>query len=88
MANKVRKWVIRIDSKYFGCMNSSSRSFYMENNKLGWPIPNLKKLFSTAVAYKKKFKNGIISSWEDYNNNNNMSIYLFFIIDFYVYEFL
>ena len=56
-------------------MNSSSRSFYMENNKLGWPIPNLKKLFSTAVAYKKKFKNGIISSWEDYNAVNNVSIF-------------
>ena len=55
-------------------MNSSAQSFYMENNKLGWPIPSMKKLFTTAVAYKKKFKNGIISSWEDYNNVNNVSI--------------
>ncbi len=38
-------------------------------------IPSLKQLFTTAVAYKKKFKNGIISSWEDYSNVNNVSIF-------------
>ena len=58
-------------------MDASSQAFYTENGKLGWPIPSLKQLFSTAVAYKKKFKNGIISSWEDYTDNN-VSI-LFFL---------
>ena len=59
-------------------MNASSQAFYMENGKLGWPIPSLKQLFSTAVAYKKKFKKGIISSWEDYNDHN-VSIFLIFL---------
>ena len=60
-------------------MNSSSQSFYMENNKLGWPIPSLKQLFTTAVAYKKKYKKGIISSWEDYNEHN-VSIFCCFFL--------
>ena len=34
-------------------MNSSSQSFYMENGSLGWPVPSLKQLFTTAVNYKK-----------------------------------
>ena len=69
-------------------MNSSSQSFYMENNKLGWPIPSLKQLFTTAVAYKKIFKKGIISSWEDYNVNN-VSIFIFiFFMEFNLYEFI
>ncbi len=60
-------------------MNASSQGFYMENNKLGWPIPSLKQLFTTAVAYKKKYKKGIISSWEDYNEHN-VSIFCSFFL--------
>ena len=43
-------------------MNSLSQSFYIENGSLGWPVPSIKQLFTTAVNYNKKFKNGIISS--------------------------
>ena len=51
-------------------MNSISQSFYMENGSLGWPVPSLKQLFTTAVNYNKKFQTGIISSWEGYNENH------------------
>ena len=51
-------------------MNSLSQSFYIENGSLGWPVTSIKQLFTTAVNYKKKFKNGIISSWEGYSDNN------------------
>ena len=51
-------------------MNARSQVFYMENGKLGWPVPSLKQLFTSAVAYMKKFKKGIISSWEGYKDNN------------------
>ncbi len=58
-------------------MNVRSQSFYMENGNLGWPVPSLKQLFSSAVTYKKKFQKGIISSWEGYNNNHvNITIYV------------
>ena len=60
-------------------MNASSQVFYTENGKLGWPVPFLKHLFSTAVAYKKKVKKGIISSWEGYKDNY-MSISIFFYV--------
>ena len=56
-------------------MNSNLQQFYSENGTLGWPVPNLKQLFSTAVAYFKKFKNGIISSWEGYTTKTNVSIF-------------
>ena len=51
-------------------MNARSQSFYMENGSLGWPVPSLKQLFTSAVNYKKKFQKGIISSWEGYNDNH------------------
>ncbi len=51
-------------------MNARSESFYMENGNLGWPVPSLKQLFSSAVTYKKKFQKGIISSWEGYKDNH------------------
>ena len=52
-------------------MNPLSQSlYYMENGSLGWPVPSIKQLFSTAVNYSVKFKKGIISSWESYNDNN------------------
>ena len=51
-------------------MNSILQSFYMENGSLGWPVPSIKQLFTTAVNYNKKFKTGIISSWEGYNDNH------------------
>ena len=50
-------------------MNSILQSFYMENGSLGWPVPSIKQLFTTAVNYNKKFKTGIISSWEGYKDN-------------------
>jgi hypothetical protein len=51
-------------------MNPLSQSLYMENGSLGWPVPSIKQLFTTAVNYSGKFKKGIISSWEGYNENN------------------
>ncbi len=42
-------------------MNLMLQAFYMENGNLGWPVPSLKQLFSSAVNYKKKFKKGIIN---------------------------
>jgi hypothetical protein len=51
-------------------MNPSSQLHYTENGKLGWQVPSLKQLFTTAVSYIKKFKNGIISSWEGYTDNH------------------
>jgi hypothetical protein len=67
-------------------MNASSQVFYTENGKLGWTVPSLKQLFSTAVAYKKKLKKGIISSCEDYKVNY-VSIFIFFIF-MQLYEFI
>jgi hypothetical protein len=64
-------------------MNARSQVFYTENGKLGWPVPSLKQLFTTAVAYKKKFKKGIISSWEGYKDNS-VSISIFFIFKCYI----
>jgi hypothetical protein len=49
-------------------MNSRSQAFYMENGDLGWPVPSLKQLFSSAITYKKKFHKGNISSWEGYTD--------------------
>jgi hypothetical protein len=43
-------------------MNPRLQAFYMENGNLGWPVPSLKQLFSSAVTYKKKSQKGIISS--------------------------
>ena len=58
-------------------MNASSQSFYMENGSLGWPVPSLKQLFTSAVNYKKKFQKGIISSREGYNDNHvSLTIFL------------
>ena len=51
-------------------MNASSQLFYIENGSLGWPVPSLKQLLSSAVNYKKKFQKGIISSLEGYNDNH------------------
>jgi hypothetical protein len=51
-------------------MNPSSQQHYTENGKLGWQVPSLKQLFTTAVSYIKKFKNGIISSWGGYTDNH------------------
>jgi len=58
-------------------MNARSQSFYMENGSLGWPVPSLKQLFTSAVNYKKKFQKGIISSREGYNDNHvSLTIFL------------
>jgi hypothetical protein len=64
-------------------MNSSLQSFYLENGSLGWPAPSLKQTFSTAVTYIKKFKLGIISSWEGYHDNY-VSISMFFLLISYI----
>jgi hypothetical protein len=50
-------------------MNPWLQAFYTENGNLGWPVPSLKQLFSSAETYKKKFQKGIISSWEGYKDN-------------------
>ena len=41
-------------------MNPSSQQYYTENCKLGWQVPSLKKLFTTAVSYIQKFNKGHI----------------------------
>jgi hypothetical protein len=67
-------------------MNSISQSFYMENGSFGWPVPSIKQLFTTAVNYTKKFKTGIISSWEGYSENNvvfSIHVTLFVYMEFY-----
>ena len=69
-------------------MNASTQAFYTKNGKLGWPIPSLKQLFSTAVAYKKKCKKGIISSWEDYNDHNVSIFHFSFFHAVQCYEFI
>jgi hypothetical protein len=43
-----------------------SSALLYENRAPGWKVPELKKLFSTAVNYKNKYNKGIISSWRDY----------------------
>ncbi len=58
-------------------MNPSSQLHYTENGKLGWQVPSLKQLFTTTVSYIKKFKNGIISSWEGYTDNHVSILRLF-----------
>ena len=58
-------------------MNSNLQQYYTENGKLGWPVPNLKQIFTTAVAYIKKFKNGIISSWEGYTTTHKVCIFFY-----------
>jgi hypothetical protein len=63
-------------------MNGRSQLLYMENVVLGWPVPSLKQLFSSAVTYKKKFQKGIISSWEGYNNNHVSHCFFYRPIDY------
>jgi hypothetical protein len=40
-----------------------------ESNRLGWPVPSLKRIFSSAVTMKHKLDKGIILSWDDYAHN-------------------
>ena len=66
-------------------MNPRLQGFYTENGNLGWPVPSLKQLLSSAITYKKKFEKGIISSWEGYKDNFvSLSIVMqsFLIIEF------
>jgi hypothetical protein len=51
--------------------NNNLYSFFSENGSLGWDLPTIKQLCSTCVVYKKKFDNGIISSWEGYTTNKD-----------------
>jgi hypothetical protein len=37
-----------------------------KSNRLGWLVPSLKRIFSSAVTMKHKLDKGIISSWDDY----------------------
>ncbi len=70
-------------------MNASLQVIYTENGKLGWPVPSLKQLISTAVAYNKQFKKGIISSWDGYKDNYVcISIYFIFMQLNLIYEFV
>jgi hypothetical protein len=38
---------------------------------LGWDVPSIKQLCTSCVTYKKKWDNGIISSWEGYSTNKD-----------------
>jgi hypothetical protein len=46
-------------------------SVFSENGSLGWEVPTIKQLCTTCVSYKKKWDNGIISSWEGYTANKD-----------------
>jgi hypothetical protein len=46
-------------------------SFSSENGSLGWDVPTMKQLCTTCVTYKKKWDNGIISSWEGYSTKKD-----------------
>ncbi len=48
-------------------MNPRAHLLLLDQERSGWPSPNLKKIFSTAQNYKVKFDKGIISSWEGYH---------------------
>jgi hypothetical protein len=37
-----------------------------KNNRLGWPVPSPKRIFSSAVTMKHNLDKGIILSWDDY----------------------
>jgi hypothetical protein len=49
----------------------SSVSLFKEEkmNRLGWPVPSLKTIFSSAVTMKHKVEKGIILSWDNYTWN-------------------
>ncbi len=53
-----------------------------KSNRLGWPVPLLKRIFSSAVTMKHKLDKGIISSWDDYAHNTVSDFLLCFL--FYV----
>jgi hypothetical protein len=53
-----------------------------KKNRLGWPVPLLKTIFSSAVTMKHKVDKGIISSWDNYAYNTVSAYLLCFL--FYV----
>jgi hypothetical protein len=53
-----------------------------KNNRLGWPVPSLKRIFSSTVTMKHKLDKRIISSWDDYAHNTVSDFLLCFL--FYV----
>jgi hypothetical protein len=53
-----------------------------KNNRLGWLVPSLKRIFSSAVTMKHKLDKGIILSWGDYAHNTASDFLLCFL--FYV----
>ena len=53
-----------------------------KSNRLGWPVPLLKRIFSSAVTMKHKLDKGIILSWDDYAHNTVSDFLLCFM--FYV----
>jgi hypothetical protein len=53
-----------------------------KSNRLGWPVPSLKRFFSSGVTMKHKLDKGIISSWDDYAHNTVSDFLLCFL--FYV----
>ncbi len=53
-----------------------------KNNRLGWPVPLLKRIFSSAVTKKHNLVKGIILSWDDYAHNTVSDFLLCFM--FYV----
>lgn len=53
-----------IVSVLFDIDNSHCQKLFMTGKTVGWPVPPLKKLFSTVVSYKNKFEEGIISAWD------------------------
>jgi hypothetical protein len=53
-----------------------------KSNRFGWPVPSLKKIFSSAVMMKHKLDKGIILSWDGYAHNTVSEFLLCFL--FYV----
>ena len=63
---------IRFNLCYFVyiCFEPCSH-FFSENGTLGWDVPSIKQLCTSCVTYKKKWDNGIISSWEGYSTSKD-----------------
>ncbi len=53
-----------------------------KSNRLGWPVPSLKRIFSSAVTMKHKLEKGIILSWDNYAHNTVSDFLLCFLFYF------
>ncbi len=50
-----------------------------KSNRLGWPVPSLKRIFSSVVTMKHMLDKGIILSWDNYAHNTVSDCLLCFL---------